>query len=152
MEDASVANFLSITEIQEGFNLPLSLQAKDEAHDLQQLSAVTALDATRHDVWMYNWGLEYSSSRFYKHYFRNMIADEAFSWIWKSNCTMKIKVFTWLLLADRVNTRNMLARRHYNIDGDMSCRICTIGEEETVEHLFFACPFSKRCWGRLGLI
>lgn len=30
LEDASVANFLSISELQEGFQLPLSVQAKDE--------------------------------------------------------------------------------------------------------------------------
>lgn len=56
-----------------------------------------------------------------------MNVDAAFTWIWKSKCTMQWKVFLWLLLADRLNTRNMLRRRHYRItDDDYSFLLCNI--------------------------
>lgn len=64
---------------------------------------------------------------------------------------MKIKVFLWLLLADRLNTRDMLHRRHYNIGSDLNCLLCG-GARETVEHLFFDCPFSVSCWNKLQIV
>ena len=64
---------------------------------------------------------------------------------------MKIKVFGWLLLSDRLNTRNMLKRRHYNIGNDYDCILCGVHIEETLEHLFFECQFSAECWSSLGI-
>ena len=52
---------------------------------------------------------------------------------------MKIKVFGWLLMSDRLNSRNMLKWRHYNIGDDYTCLLCDSKLEETVEHLFFQC-------------
>ena len=59
---------------------------------------------------------------------------------------MKIKVFGRLLLVDRLNTRNMLKRRHYNIGEDHGCLLSGSTEEETLNHLFFYYPFSTHCW------
>ena len=64
---------------------------------------------------------------------------------------MKIKVFGWLLFHDRLNTRNMLRRRHYNIGNDFTCLLCGQNIEETVDHMVFTCQFSKRCWDTLHI-
>ena len=64
---------------------------------------------------------------------------------------MKIKVFGWLLLHDRLNTRDMLWRRHYNIGDDFACLLCGHNTDETLEHMIFTCPFSKRCWAKLHI-
>ena len=64
---------------------------------------------------------------------------------------MKIKVFGWLLLSDRLNTRNILKRRHYNIGDNYTCLLCASPPEETLEHLFFTCPFSQDCWTHLNI-
>jgi hypothetical protein len=32
-----------------------------------------------------------------------------------------------------------------------SCEICSSGTEETVEHLFWGCPFAQQCWGSINL-
>ena len=65
---------------------------------------------------------------------------------------MQQKVFLWLLLADRLNTRNMLRRRHFRIHNDnYACLLCNQPPEEDVAHLFFACPFGQRCWAALGI-
>ena len=87
--------------------------------------------------------------RNYKFYFRDVTAHEAFGWLWKAKCTPKIKTFGWLLLVDRLNTRNMLKRRHYNIGNNFDCLLCGQHIEETVEHLFFYCTFSQACWRSL---
>lgn len=36
-------------------------------------------------------------------------------------------------------------------DDDSDCVLCSGGIEETVEHLFFTCPFSRRCWDVVGM-
>ena len=64
---------------------------------------------------------------------------------------MKIKVFGWLWLSDRLNSRNMLKRWHYNIGNDYTYLLCDSNLEETMEHLFFQCSFSKNCWSDLGI-
>uniref|UniRef100_A0A453HWP6 Reverse transcriptase zinc-binding domain-containing protein n=1 Tax=Aegilops tauschii subsp. strangulata TaxID=200361 RepID=A0A453HWP6_AEGTS len=53
--------------------------------------------------------------------------------------------------SDRLNTRNMLKRRHYNIGTNLDCLLCELHIEETVEHLFFHCTFSKECWCLLNI-
>ena len=64
---------------------------------------------------------------------------------------MKLKVFAWLILAERINTKNMLRRRHYHVDDDANCVLCNWIVEETVEHMFFTCPFSKDYWSVVGM-
>jgi hypothetical protein len=51
-----------------------------------------------------------------------------------------LNLFALLLFFDRLNTRNKLKRRHYNIGNNLSCPLCNSGEEETLEHLFFIAP------------
>ena len=75
-----------------------------------------------------------------------------FVWIWKTKCVMKIKVFAWLLFRDRLNTRDMLDRRHCAKENDdLTCELCQNNIRETREHLFFFCLFSKLCWQHLGI-
>jgi hypothetical protein len=54
------------------------------------------------------------------------------------------KFFVWLLV-DRLNTRNLLKRNHFALPS-YNCVLCQGNVEETVEHLFFECPFSEWCW------
>ena len=107
-EDLSVQQFLGITTLQEAFHLPLSPQAHAEMRQLQfQVSEVQLSNEI--DKWTYVWDTNlFSAKQYYTFYFREIQAHESFGWIWKSKSTMKIKVFGWLLLSDRLNTRNML--------------------------------------------
>lgn len=63
----------------------------------------------------------------------------------------KHKFFFWLLIKDRLNTRNLLRRKHMHLD-DYNCAICNASIEETSMHLFFECPFSLSCWSSIGII
>nr|ABA92847.2 retrotransposon protein, putative, unclassified [Oryza sativa Japonica Group] len=70
----------------------------------------------------------------------------------KTKCVMKIKVFAWLLFCDRLNTRDMLDRRHCaKEDDDLTCVLCNADHRETRLHLFFSYPFNIRCWQHLGI-
>lgn len=73
-----------------------------------------------------------------------------FSWIWKSSCQHKHKVFFWLLIQDRLGTRNILRRKHMHLQSYL-CVLCNENVEETVEHLFLHCAFASSCWNLIGL-
>ena len=151
-EDESVGTVLMATDPAMLFHLPLSTQARQEVREIQQRSRHVVPERDSADSWVCTLGGKFSASKYYNHYFRETIADEAFLWLWKAKSPIKFKLFGWLLLVDRLNTRNMLKRRHYTVvDNIYTCMMCQNPPEEMVEHLFFSCPFSQRCWARVGL-
>jgi hypothetical protein len=46
----------------------------------------------------------------------------------------------------------MLSRRHFNVQPNTLCVLCSASTEETIEHLFFECAFAKRCWDKLRIV
>ena len=79
------------------------------------------------------------------------MASPIYACIWKCKVVLRIKVFAWLLFTDRLNTKEMLKRRHWNIfDGD-SCVLCPLHVVEDWRHLFFLCNFSVRVWNFLQI-
>lgn len=63
---------------------------------------------------------------------------------------MKHKVFFWLLLKDRLSTRDLLQRKNMDLDC-YSCELCLRQRPETVLHLFLRCSFAKACWNSIGV-
>lgn len=79
-------------------------------------------------VVIYVWGnASYSSQRLYKLAFSNANVHPAYKWIWKASCTPRIKLFAWLVLVDRLNTKDMLRRHHCSIQDDDHCVLCSLG-------------------------
>ena len=72
-------------------------------------------------------------------------APPHFSWIWKSSCQSKQKFFFWLLLQDRLNTRNLLGRKNCQLPSYL-CAVAEYNHEETLAHLCWSCPFAQECW------
>ena len=69
-------------------------------------------------------------------------ARDLHKYLWKLKIPLKIKVFMWFLKNKVVLTKDNLAKRRWQ--GCTKCSFC--GSEETVEHLFIACPFAKIIW------
>jgi hypothetical protein len=124
------------------FFLPLSDQALQELGALQEQLQSLTYDHDSADRWIPIWGSRYTSRRY---------AHPVFKMVWKSRCTPRIKFFAWLVPVDRLNTKTMLQRRHMNVQDGTVCIMCTTGEQETIEHLFFDCPFAQSCWARIGV-
>ena len=101
----------------------------------------------------YIWGSRvYSSSKFYNFPYKNIQPPDLFLWIWNSKRCNKLRVFSWLLFMDRLNTRNILKRKKQKLEGNnYNCVLCSNNIEETAFHLFFSCPFSQTCWQHLGI-
>jgi hypothetical protein len=151
-EDISVQEFLTADSLTQLFYLPLSPEALAELRDIQNSCREIELREHSHDTWSYVWGdKEFTSSKYYQYNFRNINPHISFKWLWKSKCTAKVKFFGWLILSDRLNTRNMLRRRHYALGTGYDFFMCNHNTEEIIEHLFFHCPFSQDCWSSINI-
>jgi hypothetical protein len=110
----SAQEVYSVEDLLELFYRPLSTQAFQELQTLQSLMDQNQLLGTK-DEWHYYWGENYSAKQFYDHIHAHIMVPKVYTWLWKSSCVMKRKVFAWLLLVDRLNTRDLLRRRHWNV-------------------------------------
>ena len=130
------------------FHLPLSREAYQQFIQLEDIweDVKNSMVRDQHDVWTYIWGNNsFSSKRAYNVLIGFQQASAQFSWIWKSSCQPKHKIFFWLLLHDRLNTRNLLARKKFVLQS-YNCAVLHCGQEETLLHLFWTCPFAVQCW------
>jgi hypothetical protein len=152
-EDKSVQDFITAPALADNFWLPVSSQAMEEIRELHNISRDLMLDSQEKDKWVYDWGATvFTSQKYYQYCFRDIIVHVAYGWLWKSKCIPKMKFFCWLLLSDRLNTRNMLRRRNICLNTGFSCMLCHNPPEETVEHLIFHCSFAKQCWDCLDCV
>jgi hypothetical protein len=74
-----------------------------------------------------------------------------FKKLWKSKCLHKQKVFVWIFLVDRLNTRDMMDRRQWHLDSGFNCVMCSSSKRGTRDHLFFNCSFARKCWSKLRI-
>ena len=118
----------------------------------EELSSLSDSTEVEKDVWTFIWGQQrFSSSKYYHYQFQNVQPERSVIWIWKTKCVPKIKFFGWLLLVDRLNTRNMLKRRKKFLQEGYHCVLCQDGVEEIAEHLFFQCTSAASRWFALGI-
>jgi hypothetical protein len=139
----SGAKVFSLEDLMSIFHLPLSRQAHEEMLQLQQIMMDVPLSDCD-DVWKFCWGDSYTSAKFYSHIHSHISVPLVFKWIWKSSCTMKAKNLAWLLLRDRLNTRDLLQRRQWKVTNDKHCVMCPLKAYEDRVHLFFECNFSTQ--------
>jgi hypothetical protein len=134
------------------FATPISAQAFEELTDLQAIMAQTHIVPETIDTRRFPWGSSsYTSAKFYDFMFQALPSFPSLNAIWKSKCLPKLKVFAWLLLMDRLNTKDLMLRKNWHIEDGISCVLCDSHTLETKDHLFFQCPFAARCWERIGI-
>jgi len=151
-ESISVFDVMQAEDLDTLFFLPLSQQALEELEQLQNHLQDIPYDEHSQDRWTPTWGNSYTSKRFYSYIFGTVEAHPIFKEVWKSGCTPRIKFFAWLVLVDRLNTKTMLTRRHLHVHDDDFCVVCETREDETIEHIFFTCPFASQCWASINFV
>jgi hypothetical protein len=127
-------------DINECFAVPISVEAFQEWQQISQCVLATPLTATIVDRRMFVWGEKYTASKFYRFLFAQLPKNVALNAIWKSKALPKLKVFCWLLMMDRLNTRDLMLRKHWQLDTGPGCVLCTNTDIETREHLFSDVP------------
>jgi hypothetical protein len=63
----------------------------------------------------------------------------------------KLRVFAWLLLMDRLNTKDLMQRKNWTIDDGVHCVLCGTHVTESRDHLFFSCPYAAACWTKIRI-
>jgi hypothetical protein len=131
------------------FHLPLSMIAMQQCEDLSNTLDGMA-DSTNLDKCGFNWGAHYSTKKIYEAILEPPVAPAPFKWIWKSCCMSKHKFFFWLLLLDRLNTKDLMLRKNIFVESS-ECVLCQSEDREYLMHLFFECDFSQNFWLKLRM-
>jgi len=123
----------------------MSSQAANQLAELHLLMQEREMNIELHDIWAiwhYIWAPTlFNTRKGYSQLLGTVEASPLFTWLWSSSNLVKHK-FLWLLLRDRLNTRNLLRRKNKDLD-DYSCVLCN--------SLFFECSFSQDCWNTLHI-
>jgi hypothetical protein len=149
-DQLSATQVFEVHDMSTMFYLPLSTAVFEELNLLQGLMA-SHMIYDQKDEWTYTWGTHYKASKFYAHIHSHILVPKVYHWVWKSSCQMTTKVFAWLILRDRLNTRDMLQRRHWRVTYETTCVLCPLHAHEDRVHLFFECNFSQRIWSYLQI-
>jgi hypothetical protein len=148
-QEIKLSKVLNEESFQNLFHLPLSEEAFSQFSELE-LFLQTLNTTNSPDTWSYIWGSkEYSSKKAYKHFTGSSAVHPVYSWIWASSCQAKHKLFYWLLIKNKLNTRGLLRKNMYL--ESYVCELCILQCEEKMRHLFFKCPFAKNCWSAIGV-
>jgi hypothetical protein len=100
------------------------------------------------DSWSYIWGSRiFSVHKAYIALTGHNPTHPVFNLLWASKCQPKHRVFFWLLLQDKLNTRDRLRRRHMALESPMS-ENCILQRMET----FLRCNFARNCWSSIGVV
>jgi hypothetical protein len=86
------------------------LEACQELANLQSSVGELTLEQDKEDSWSFVWGTEKFRPRDYcRHFFRNIQSKRFLPAISKTKRFMNHRVFSWLLLMDRLNTSDNTA-------------------------------------------
>lgn len=133
------------------FFQPLSPQASSQLNILISLLQASDWNNDIEDSWTYSWNKStYHTKKAYKLLLGEHPTSPLFKWLWTGGNLGKHKFFFWLLLMDRLNTRNLLRRKNRHLE-DYNCVLCNMLTEETSFHLFFTCPFTVACWSSINI-
>lgn len=124
----SVNMLYSQQQLQSLFSLPLSIEAFQQMQLIQAFIENFPLN-DQNDKWT-SFGGNFSASKAYKFLIGHRQTHPAFKWLWKSCCQPKHKVFLWLLMKDRLSTKNILRRKNMHLDS-YNCDLCQMLTEET---------------------
>ena len=75
----------------------------------------------------------------------NPLADPAASLIWHNQVPLKVSIFAWRLLRDRLPTKSNLVHRQI-ISSETSLCVSDCGLVETSHHLFLSCNIFSSLW------
>ncbi|GJN37129.1 hypothetical protein PR202_gb26054 [Eleusine coracana subsp. coracana] len=129
--------------VAEALNEHLWLHDARAAHSVGELNEFLALWDVLWEFDKHYWRLcssgQYSASSAYSHLFWGAVQYGPFDRTWKSWAPGKCKFFLWLVAHDRCWTADRLA--HRGLDHPEKCILCD-QEQETINHLLVACPFS----------
>jgi hypothetical protein len=111
-ESISLKEALASPHIPELFHIPISEEALVQLNLFQALLQDLLPDA-ENDSWTMLGNSSLQVSKFYKRLMGDVRVMPALDWMWKGCCQQRHKVFFWLLIHNRLNTRALLQRKNF---------------------------------------
>ena len=101
--------------------------------------------ASNRVVWKLERSGHYTTRSMYRFISFGGVVDRRCKKLWKNKLPLKLKVFVWQALHNRLPTGVDLKRKKWR--GDANCPLC--GVPETVDHVLFQCVLAGFVWGCL---
>jgi hypothetical protein len=96
------------------------------------------------------WGDYYSTKRMYNTLIGEHDTPQPILDIWNTCNIPRQKFFAWLMLHNRLNTKDMMIKKNFYVEFS-DCIICEEWPVESNMHLFFECSFSQSFWWAIGM-
>lgn len=127
------------------FNRAWSLQIASENVEIYR-----DLDENQMDELIWRWTAEgsYSAKSVYHILVGGGLTRWEFHVIWRFSIPQSVKFFLFLLLKNKLLTREVLIRRSFNC-ADQSCPMCDSETLETTMHRFSQCHHSREIWHKV---
>jgi hypothetical protein len=133
----SILDVMAVPNLCSIFTLPMSIQVHNELAGLEERLEQMVYNNHQMDSWiLLNGSIIFSVKNYYKGKFKGIQVPKSFPKIWKCRCTMRIKLFGWLTLVNRLNTRDILRRKNLLQGHSSFCTLCQDVRVEDIEHLF----------------
>ena len=111
-------------------------------HLLQILSKFTITDTPDQVRWAMEKSGLYTTRSMYRMLSHRGVENKRMKLLWGSKLPLKIKIFMWLALQDRLQSGVALKKRNWK--GDSNCVVCKV--PESADHIFFLCPLARFTW------
>jgi len=109
---------------------------------LSQLEGVHLSESPDKAIWRLEAKGVYSSRSMYRFISFGGVLDKRVGKLWRSKLPMKLKVFVWQAMHNRLPTGVVLKGRNWK--GDINCPLC--GSPETIDHILFQCIIARFVW------
>ena len=93
-------------------------------------------------IWVLDKSGNYTTRSMYRFLTFGGVVNSRMKKIWSARLPMKIKVFLWLAIEDRIQSG--VALKHKSWKGDPNCSLCT--SPETADHIIFQCVLARFAW------
>ncbi|KAE8775755.1 putative NOT transcription complex subunit VIP2 [Hordeum vulgare] len=124
------------------FRLPLGPAEVQEWETLQEVVPLLVSSERDYVVWSLSPSGNFSVSSAYLALCRTPVLPWL-SPLWKVPLPLKIKIFVWQLLRDRLPSRTKVLKHHG--PGNGTCPLCHVPENGT--HILFSCEAAQALWG-----
>lgn len=100
------------------------------------------------------WKLEPSGIYTSKSIYRVLIGGGKTEWVfnytWKCPVPPTVKIFIYLVLNDKILSRDVLSRRGMSIN--LNCALCGVCRRETTLHMLFYCHYATTIWRKVSAV
>lgn len=125
-------------------------QALSSPSQIPHTKALSEITLTRDEdklIWRWSTQGTYSANSVYRAMVEGGKTRWSFNEIWKGWAPPKVQLHLYLLLQDRILTREVLVRRGFQCESQ--CATCNSGLMESAIHLVYHCSYAQKVWSRI---